>query len=76
MAFVDSPGEGSVYVDDGDIVFEETGYYISLGSVTSWEDIVGWSLQLSEKTWVTRDLIRRFIQIAMEQNDLSRPSLR
>lgn len=65
-----------VRIDGDEIVFGDEIYYIDLTSCTSWEDIVGWSLQLSGKTWVDTNVIHKFIVTAMQVNNLEWPSLR
>lgn len=39
-------------------------YEIPLSSCKTAEQVVGWIFQLSEKQWVTRDILRRFIKEA------------
>ncbi|CAA0273248.1 MULTISPECIES: hypothetical protein [Klebsiella] len=59
-----------VQVDDTHIVIQIPGehldgeYEIALVSCKTPEQVVGWIYQLSEKQWVTRDILRRFIEVA------------
>lgn len=59
-----------VQVDDTHIVIQIPGehldgeYEIALVSCKTAEQVVGWIYQLSEKQWVTRDILRRFIKVA------------
>lgn len=65
-----------VWLDGDDILFGENIYYIPVASCATWEDIVGWCLQLSEKSWVTSIVIGSFIRLALSINGLARTSLR
>jgi hypothetical protein len=49
-------------------------YNIPLNRCRSYPEILGWSLHLSEKTWMTTKLIREFIHVALQANKLGRPS--
>jgi hypothetical protein len=66
--------EKLVFVDDGHIVIDlnvlcnaSTTYDIPLEQCKTAEQILGWVWQLSEKTWLTNDVLRRFVAIATEQ---------
>ncbi|MDB5660499.1 MAG: hypothetical protein JWS10_3114 [Cypionkella sp.] len=65
-----------ITVENGNIIFGGGQYYVPLTSCETWEDIVGWSLQLSEKSWVDSGIISSFIILALSQNGFKRPSLR
>lgn len=39
-------------------------YEIPLSSLKTGEQLVSWIFQLTEKSWVTRDILRRFIKEA------------
>lgn len=66
--------ERIVFVDDGYIVIDlnelcdaPTTYDIPLKECETAEQILGWVWQLSEKTWLTAEVLRRFVAIATEQ---------
>ncbi|EOI1352359.1 hypothetical protein Cf24236_3574 [Citrobacter farmeri] len=62
--------EEIVQVDETHIVIKIPGnhldgeYEIALVSCRTPEQVVSWIFQLSEKQWVTRDILRRFIKVA------------
>lgn len=59
-----------VTVDDTHIVFHIPGnhvdaeYDIALNTCTNAEQIIGWIIHLTEKQWVDKQILRRFIKIA------------
>jgi hypothetical protein len=59
----------AVTIDSTHIIIQIPGdhldseYEISLEACKSAEQLVGWIFQLSEKSWVTKDLLRRFIEV-------------
>ncbi|WP_155492635.1 hypothetical protein [Pluralibacter gergoviae] len=42
----------------------ENNYEIPLSSISSPSGIIEWTLHLSEKSWVSKRLLRRFIQVS------------
>lgn len=52
------------------VVYE---YNIPLNRCRNYTEILGWVLHLSEKTWVTSKLLRRFIHVALKANELKVP---
>ena len=57
-----------IYIDDGCIVLDYVyPYYISLDRCDTPEKILGWCEQLSHKTWITKDRLLWFMQIAFKQ---------
>ncbi len=65
----------AVRVQEGHIVlgvgFE---YNIALNRARTHTEILGWTWHLCEKTWVTPDLLRRFITVACEEARIERPN--
>ena len=58
-------------IEDGFIVLgDEINYAIKLSRCASYEKIVWWVSHLSEKTWMTLDLLARFIETACEHHGL------
>lgn len=59
-----------IKVDETHIVFHIPGdhidgeYEIALLSCKTPEQVISWIYHLSEKQWVTRDILRRFIKVA------------
>ena len=63
-----------VYITEGHVVINvHYEYNIPLDACRTYESIVGWILQLSEKTWMTTELTRRFIYIVCRENGLKIP---
>lgn len=63
-----------VYVEDGHIVIKVNyEYNIALGRCDTHAKIVAWVLHLSQKTWMTQDVLIRFIRLAMQQHGLTAP---
>lgn len=48
-------------------------YDIPLEKCNTYEGILSWVLQLSEKTWIEREDLRYFIKLACEANKISVP---
>lgn len=46
-------------------------YIIELFRCNTEEKILAWVLHLTEKTWVTCDIINEFIQLASERNNVT-----
>lgn len=59
-----------ITVDETHIVINIPGdhidgkYEIALSRISTAEDVVSWIFHLSAKSWVTRDILRRFIKVA------------
>lgn len=64
-----------VFIDGNFIVVKpeslNQGYDVSLDSCQSAEQILAWVHQLSEKSWITPEHLRRFIQLAGARIGLS-----
>lgn len=65
--------EKLVFVDDGHIVIDlnelcgaPITYDIPLKQCETAEEILGWVWQLSEKTWLTTEVLRRFVAISTQ----------
>ncbi len=67
--------EKSIYLNDRyitiNVLYE---YNIELSRCDSLEKILGWATHLCEKSWMTADLLRRFIHISARAHGLSIPS--
>jgi hypothetical protein len=55
---------------DGDLIILNGFYEIPLSRCNSHEKILAWICHLAEKTWVTTDLLRRFLIIASKANNI------
>ena len=59
------------YIKDGFIVFNvDYEYNINLSRCDTPAKILGWVQHLCEKTWITRELIERFISLATRHNKI------
>ncbi len=56
-------------LEDGHILLNHF-YNIDLDRCDTHEKILAWIYHLGEKTWVTPDMLRRFIAIACDANNL------
>ena len=64
-----------VAVKEGHIVINVTyEYNIALDTCRSYENILGWVLHLTEKTWMTNEILERFILLACHESGLERPN--
>ena len=60
-----------VFIADGHIVINvEYEYNIDLQRCNTPEKLLHWIWHLTEKTWMTNDVMRRFIQIACKENKI------
>lgn len=63
-----------IYVEDGHIVINISyEYNIPLSGCDTPERILHWVWHLTEKTWMTQEVSRRFIELACHENGLPRP---
>jgi hypothetical protein len=59
------------YMDGQDIVIDIADEYrVPLSRCSTPEAILGWVGQLTEKTWITVPVIRRFVQLATRHHDI------
>mgnify|MGYP000585215116 CR=1 FL=1 len=66
----------SIEVNDGFFIFVNEGDYdINLSECETHEKILGWVLQLNDKTWMTPQLMKAFIITACEYNNLPVPKI-
>lgn len=57
--------EKKVYIKDDDIIVNVAyEYEIPIADCKSYERILHWAWHLTEKTWMTNDVLRRFIEVA------------
>ncbi len=62
-----------IYVEDGHIVINtKVGgkYRIALKRCNTYKKIIRWLLHLSEKTWMTVEIMEYFIIVACEANQI------
>ncbi len=66
--------ERTVFIEDGHIVIDlfvlcdaPSTYDIPLDQCADAGQILSWVFQLSEKTWLTNAVLRRFVALASEQ---------
>ena len=50
-------------------------YDIEMSRITSLDDLLAWVYQLTEKTWMTSDLMREFLRVAMHAAGLNLPAI-
>lgn len=63
-----------VSVDEGIITINVAyEYYIELNRCNTYEKILAWVLQLSEKTWMSKRVLEKFILVACRENGLENP---
>lgn len=63
-----------VYIEEGHIVINvHYEYNVPLDRCDTHEKILAWALHLTEKTWMTMDVLERFIRLAMAQHGLEAP---
>ena len=70
-AWMESEDELSkkVYIDDGSICINvEYEYPIDLVRCDTPEKLLSWVFHLSEKTWMTNDVMRRFVAVASSEH--------
>jgi hypothetical protein len=60
-AFDTTDFKEQTFIKGGSIVLNEKGYEIQLSGCDSAAKILGWVVHLSEKAWVTREIIRSFV---------------
>ncbi len=67
--------EKMVYVEDDHIVINvHYEYNIALARCDTLEKILGWTDHLLEKTWMTPEVLRRFIRLAAKEHGLEIPN--
>jgi len=60
---------------EGDLIIVNvaTRYEVPVEECSSYEGILNWTLQLSEKTWMSRELLRHFMLVALRATKLDYP---
>jgi hypothetical protein len=53
-----------------DVSFGPNDYVIELGRCKDYGQVLGWTHHLCEKTWMSKPLLRRFVDVALEANSL------
>ena len=65
-----------VYVSEGFLTIDvEYEYNIEIARCNTPEKILAWVLHLSEKTWMTVEIMERFVQTALREAGLAIPSV-
>lgn len=59
--------------DEHIVICVDYEYNIPLDACRTHKDILAWVLQLAEKTWMTMDVMERFILVACQEAGLDRP---
>lgn len=60
-----------VFVEDGLIVINVAGEYcIELNRCNTAEKLLMWVHHLCDKSWITKEIIARFIEIACKENNI------
>ena len=67
MEKIISVKEGHIVIDQFELFGSGGEYNIPLEQCSTPTEILGWVKHLSEKTWVTNDVMRRFVSIACEE---------
>ncbi len=82
MNLADKDFEGSYEKDDtikiidGYIVINKGfDYNIPIAGCATYKQILGWSLQVGEKTWADKELVLRFITVALREAKLDYPGV-
>ena len=57
-------------VESGSIVFPEAGYEIRLSDCSTATQILRWVMVLTEKPWMTTDLLKFFVVVAVEEGSV------
>lgn len=58
-----------VYVEDGHIVINvHYEYNVALNRCDTPEKLAAWAYHLTEKTWMTTEVMRRFMEVAMAEH--------
>lgn len=66
--------EEAVSVNDGVITINVHGEYnIELNRCDTPEKIIAWVLHLGDKTWMSREILQRFVVVALRANELDIP---
>jgi hypothetical protein len=60
------------FIEEGHIVFRDgAGYSIPLAACDSYDRILQWQLQLSEKQWMSLDLLMQFTLMVCDHHGLA-----
>lgn len=63
-----------IQVKEGHIVINvEYEYNIALHRCDTLEKILAWAYHLTEKTWMTQEILRHFIAVACNEHNLNLP---
>lgn len=52
---------------------EDHEYSVPLFKCSNYDEILSWTFHLSEKNWMNRDLLRHFMRVAFDANNLPVP---
>lgn len=59
-------------VGDDIVIHKPVEYYINFSRCDTPEKILSWVLQLTEKTWMTRDIVHQFVILACQNHSIER----
>ena len=63
--------ERQVYIEDNHVIINvEYEYDIALSRCDTNEKLMAWVVHLCEKTWMTKVVLRRFIQLVQHHHEL------
>lgn len=64
-----------ISIEDSLLVIKQYNYEIEMSRCSTYEDILAWVLHLSEKTWVTSQIIEEFVKKTISYNKLDYPTV-
>jgi hypothetical protein len=66
----------AVFIADGHVVINVAyEYNIPLERCDTLEKILSWSVHLCEKTWMTLEILERFVHVAAQEHGLTVPNV-
>lgn len=70
MEILVSVKEGHIVIDLDELIGTGGDYNIPLDKCSTPTEIIGWVKHLSEKTWMTNDVMGRFVSVACAENGI------
>lgn len=59
----------------GDYIVFGTGYEVPIKGCATYKGVLAWSLELSQKDWITPAMLHRFAEVACGANGLDYPKI-
>ena len=59
----------------GDYITFGTGYEVPIEGCSTYKGVLAWSLELSQKDWITPAMLHRFAEVACQANGLDCPKV-